>query len=275
MKIKSPIALALTLSLAPIQSMALINGKLAEPQSYASQSTVMVLQKHFRKTGRGQCTGTLIAPTLVLTAAHCVVDFSTGNDHPASDLTIYFGNYDGENWVEHLARQGRNLVRHKDYIIKGQEISPTKKVHDIALIRLNAAAPTEFKPAPMLLNLEELSTEHELLLAGYGNIFFMGDKREPRSRILRTFETSVKTAVHPISGQMEYARPEVIRTIEDYQKYIGGMAGGDSGGPAYAVIKGTAYVVGIASGYRYNEQPFYESVPAHKDWIEENSRKLY
>ena len=69
---------------------------------------------------------------------------------------------------------------------------------------------------------------------------------------------------------IEYARhpTDNIQTIEDYQNAVGGMAGGDSGGPAFTILEGKPFLIGVASGYRFeDERPSYENVPAHADWL--------
>ena len=45
----------------------------------------------------GQCTGTLIAPDVVLTAAHCVVDPWRGKPFPLHDIHFLAGVRGGEN----------------------------------------------------------------------------------------------------------------------------------------------------------------------------------
>ncbi|HRO67927.1 MAG TPA: trypsin-like serine protease, partial [Pseudobdellovibrionaceae bacterium] len=140
-----------------------------------------------REPGRGQGSGTLVASDLVLTAAHCVVNFSTGENLEASGLTVYFGDYDGQNWNESLAVRGDALLRHPNYDPSNVEAEPTKNVHDIALLKLSRPAPETFVPARALLT-PELRAGQPLLLAGFGNMYFMNDPKEPKSRLLRVFE---------------------------------------------------------------------------------------
>lgn len=267
----------LTISLAmsaPLTALAIINGQTVPADSFAARSTVMVLQKQFRESGRGQCSGTLVGPNLVLTAAHCVIDLKTNQPLDPKGFTIYFGNYDGANWNDQLARKGSDIRFHEKNSIVLSEANPSVAIHDVALVRFEGAAPADREVRPVLGNPALLTAGLPLLLAGYGNARFMGDPEEPKGRTLRSFETAVEVASHEISGQIEYSRPKVINSMEDYMKFIGGMAGGDSGGPAYATVNGVKTVVGIASGYRYNDQPFYENAPIHAQWLENAAREL-
>ncbi len=82
--------------------------------------------------GTGFCTGALIAPRLVLTAAHCVFDRETKLLIDHSNVQFLAG------WRNGRAGAYRNIRRavvHPDYIYDG-EVSSTRVRNDLALLEL-------------------------------------------------------------------------------------------------------------------------------------------
>jgi len=82
--------------------------------------------------GEGFCTGTLIAPDLVLTAAHCMFYRRTGNRIPADRVHFLAGWRKG--WAAAYRRASR-IVVHENYDY-GDANSPERVGTDIALIEL-------------------------------------------------------------------------------------------------------------------------------------------
>lgn len=79
------------------------------------------------------CTGTLIAPDQVLTAAHCFFDKSSGAQLPARDVTFLAGYRSG---APRVSAQARQLVIHPDYVFDTDD-TDDRLAFDMAVILLD------------------------------------------------------------------------------------------------------------------------------------------
>jgi len=80
----------------------------------------------------GFCTGALIAPDLVLTAAHCMYNPKTGVLIDPNDIEFLAGWRSGRAGAE---RKARRVVIHKNYV-PGRHVKVDKVASDIAIIEL-------------------------------------------------------------------------------------------------------------------------------------------
>ena len=80
----------------------------------------------------GMCTGTLVAPDLVLTAAHCVIDPATGEVFQPGNIHFVAGWRLGQMVAHRLAGA---IAVHPEYV-HGDRLEPAQVAHDLAVIRL-------------------------------------------------------------------------------------------------------------------------------------------
>jgi len=160
----------------------------------------------------GLCTGTLVADNVVLTAAHCL-----------PQNTVYFGPRIGEFIAtRHVVDQVPSRFW------KG--IDEFKSGGDIALLRLDSAAPTEIEPMPINTDpLLESDVGRPLHVVGFG-----------------TNDAETEGGV----GTKRYMDVEVNGVTPEHITYgteFMTQCHGDSGGPSILDFDGTERVVGVNS----------------------------
>lgn len=82
--------------------------------------------------GRGFCTGALIAPDLVLTAAHCLYDKTTGERLRDDQIEFRAGWRNGR---AEAYRQVRRAVQHPDYVFRASK-GAERVMNDLAVLQL-------------------------------------------------------------------------------------------------------------------------------------------
>jgi secreted trypsin-like serine protease len=168
------------------------------------------------------CSGTLVAPRLVLSAAHCV---GTG-------ATYKLVVYDAKRQPQLL--DTIRVGAHPQFSMQG--ISNHRASADIALLQLANPLPN-VTPAPIGAPLEPLAAGNRFIVTGIG-VTKLGDGKS--GGVVRA--ASLVATGQPGRLQIRLVDPATNNTRDGL-----GACTGDSGGPVFEEQSGRAVIIGVVS----------------------------
>jgi hypothetical protein len=192
----------------------------------------------------GMCTGVVLAPQLVLTAAHCVTALGTDAHiagRPAVNVT--------------------DVAVHPQYQREARSATP-----DLGLLKLLSPLYT----APAVLNTQPVAPGASLFIVGYG----LGEKDKKRTAgtlrmaMLTVSRQSEQLLVLTDPGHSGLMMPDAGGKI--------GVCHGDSGAPAFTVRAGFATIAGIVSASNgCGGITYVVPIAPHLGWIRDTARNWY
>ena len=235
---------------------------------------MMVTEDQFGRQLSAVCTGSLIAPKVVLTAAHCMV-LSKGTKLVAF-LILLDKNLD--NIMEEISKNDLTHVRSVNKVVRHEAyLSGRGTNNDIGLLGFDGALPPDYKlavRAPAQLA-RELRKGAVVTLAGFGV------SKYEKNSATGEFEGEGDGLLRQVNGIKVLSLSATGQEITLDQSQGRGACHGDSGGPAYLVdpVSKKNMLVGVTSrGIDPNGScdvgAIYTGVMGYSKWIDDSLKKI-
>lgn len=212
------------------------------------------------------CGGSVIAPNVILTAAHCVLK--------PEEPQLYAIRAGSTIWSS-----GGSFVRVRQIIPHAQFNKPTHMNNDIAMLVLHKALVYDrtIQPIPLVVPTDKVSAQAQLFVSGWGSTSVEQVITEPRLHYTAVVQMDRKSCTQNYFG---------AGAVTNSMFCAGSKSGlgdrdscmGDSGGPLVTKVADRFKILGIVSwglGCANAQYPgVYTSVAAHNAWITQTLNTL-
>lgn len=182
-----------------------------------------------------ECTGTVVAPRLILTAGHCVENLRSGAPYPASGFSVLT--------FTQTPRGGERQLSTVSGVIPYEGFKRSVDTGDAALLALSTPVHAPAVTLATSTDAPQLQPGTTATIVGWGKTRFT--EREP-SRTLRSAGTVVQASTWCARSAPPFLVSGELCAL-DAPRYATGSCNGDSGGPLLvAGANGVPVDVGIA-----------------------------
>ncbi|MBC7712965.1 MAG: trypsin-like serine protease [Rhizobacter sp.] len=266
-----------------VKNSSIINGSNVKENDAINKSIVAVLNTKSQYL----CTGSLIAPNIILTAAHCAPD-------RISNVKIIFGT-DIDNIMGSLEPdvKDEHILQAVDFKVSSSwnPKDETREIDtgDIMLIKFKGNVPEGYAPATFLADDSSLKIGTVVTVAGYG-VDDVDTSKEVNIKKFPNLEDAIQSGEvtcqdeangkHAHCFKVQMSGDGILRTTKAPINFIheteinlnetkSGTCSGDSGGPAYIEKNGDFFLFGVTSrgSGLCNEVGVYTNALFYKDWI--------